>query len=149
MQGYGQTSKTLPFALTAVIRLFRLLFPPTRLPGHLFFRKRPMMAVSSPQTACFRHVTVVALGVITTILTALQPAVAQDPVIDRVDASNLRPGQNASVVVTGKQLLGAMSLWTPAGVLRPKDGQDLTKDQPVIMEGAIANPGNSSFHLAA
>ena len=138
MQGYGQTSKTLPFALTAVIRLFRLMFPPTRLPGHLFFRKRPMMAVSSLQTACFRHVTVVALGVITTTLTALQPAVAQDPVIDRVDASNLRPGQNASVVVTGKQLLGAMSLWTPAGVLRPKDGQDLTKDQPVIMEGAIA-----------
>ena len=79
-----------------------------------------------------------ALGVLTAALTAPQIAIAQDPVIDRVDASNLRPGQNASVVVVGKQLTGAMSLWTPAGVLRPKDGQDLTKDQPVTMEGAIA-----------
>ena len=68
----------------------------------------------------------------------LRNAVAQDPVIDRIDATNLRPGQTASVVVNGKQLTGAMSLWTPVGVLRPKDGQDLTKDQPVTMEGAIA-----------
>lgn len=96
------------------------------------------MAVSYLQTASFRRVAVVALGVFTAVLTVTQSTVAQDPVIDRVDASNLRPGQNASVVVTGKQLTGAMSLWTPAGVLRPKDGQDLTKDQPVTMEGTIA-----------
>jgi len=96
------------------------------------------MAVSYQQTASFRRVALVALGSLTAALTAHQLAVAQDPVIDRVDASNLRPGQNASVVVVGKQLTGAMSLWTPAGVLRPKDGQDLTKDQPVTMEGAIA-----------
>ena len=79
-----------------------------------------------------------ALSVVTAALIAPQPVVAQDPVIDRVTASNLRPGQNASVVVTGKQLTGVMCLWTPAGVLRPKDGQDLTKDQPVTMEGAIS-----------
>jgi len=96
------------------------------------------MAVSYLQTASFRRVAVVALSVVTAVLTVPQSIVAQDPVIDRVDASNLRPGQNASVVVTGKQLTGAMGLWTPAGVLRPKDGQDLTKDQPVTMEGAIA-----------
>lgn len=79
-----------------------------------------------------------ALGVLTAALTAPQPIVAQDPVIERISASNLSPGQNASVVVTGKQLTGAMSLWTPVGVLRPKDGQDLTKDQPVTMDGPIA-----------
>ncbi|MBC7964601.1 MAG: PPC domain-containing protein [Fuerstia sp.] len=96
------------------------------------------MAVSYLQTACCRRVAVVALAVVTTALNVPQAAVAQDPVIDRVAASNLRPGQIASVVVTGKQLTGAMSLWTPAGVLRPKDGQDLSKDQPVTMEGAIS-----------
>jgi hypothetical protein len=96
------------------------------------------MHVSSLQTACFLRVAVVALSVVTADLTDRQSAVAQDPVIDRVAASNLRPGQSASVVVTGKQLTGAMSLWTSVGVLRPKDGQDLTKDQPVTMEGAIS-----------
>lgn len=97
------------------------------------------MAVSYQQIDRVRRVAVVALGVFTAALTAPQlAAVAQDPVIDRIDVGNLRPGQNASVIVAGKQLTGAMSLWTPAGVLRPKDGQDLTKDQPVTMEGAIA-----------
>lgn len=80
-----------------------------------------------------------ALGVVTAALTAQPPVVAQDPVIDRVAAFSLSPGQIASVVVTGKQLTGTMSLWTPAGVLRPKEGQDLTKDQPVTMEGAISS----------
>lgn len=95
------------------------------------------MTVSYLQTAYFCRVAVVTLGLVTTLLTARQAAVAQDPVIDRVDASNLRPGQMASIVVTGKLLTGAMSLWTPAGVLRPENGQDLTKDQPVTMVGAI------------
>lgn len=80
-----------------------------------------------------------AFAVVTAALNVQQVTVAQDPVIDRLAATNLRPGQIASVVVTGKLLTGAMSLWTPVGVLRPKDGQDLTKDQPVIMEGAIAS----------
>ncbi len=70
-------------------------------------------------------------------LTAVRNAAAQDPVVDRLDSINLHPGQTASVVVNGKQLAGAMSLWTPVGVLRPKDGQDLTKDQPVTMVGVI------------
>lgn len=64
-------------------------------------------------------------------------AVAQDPAIDRVETSQLRPGQRATVTVYGKQLTGALSFWTPAGVLRPKEGTDLTKDQPVTLEGDI------------
>lgn len=67
-----------------------------------------------------------------------QSARSQDPVIDRLDANNVQPGQTASIVVHGKQLAGALGLWTPAGVLSPKDGQDLAKDQPVAFEGAIA-----------
>jgi hypothetical protein len=62
---------------------------------------------------------------------------AQDPAIDRVEVSNFRPGQKGSAVVHGKQLNGAMSLWTPAGVLRPKEGTDISKDQPVTFEGDL------------
>ncbi|MBL8814193.1 MAG: hypothetical protein JNM43_28755 [Planctomycetaceae bacterium] len=69
---------------------------------------------------------------------------AQDPTVDRVETSQLRPGQRATVTVHGKQLNGALGFWTPAGVLRPKEGTDLTKDQPVTLEGDIkadATPG--------
>ena len=62
---------------------------------------------------------------------------AQDPVVDRIQAMDLSPGKKASVVVSGKQLVGAMSLWTPMGTFRPKEGTDLTKDQPVSLEGDI------------
>jgi hypothetical protein len=62
---------------------------------------------------------------------------AQDPVVDRIQATDLSPGKKASVVVSGKQLTGAMSLWTPVGTLKPKEGTDLTKDQPVALEGDI------------
>ena len=62
---------------------------------------------------------------------------AQDPVVDRIHAVDLSPGKKASVVVSGKQLTGAMSLWTPVGTLKPKEGTDLTKDQPVTLEGDI------------
>jgi len=96
------------------------------------------MAVTRPQTLRSCRVAVVSLAVVVSGLSAAGNAYAQDPVIDRIDATSLRPGQTASVVVIGKQLTGAMCLWTRAGVLRPKDGQDLTKDQPVTMEGAIA-----------
>ena len=96
------------------------------------------MAVTCPQNLRSCRVAVVSLAVVVSWLSVAGNASAQDPVIDRIDANSLRPGQTASVVVIGKQLTGAMCLWTPAGVLRPKDGQDLTKDQPVTMEGAIA-----------
>ena len=97
------------------------------------------MAAKYLQTDRFLRVAGVTLRLIVAALTASGIAVAQEPIIDRVDASNLRPGQTASVVVSGKQLVGTMSLWTPVGVLRPKDGQDLTKDQPVTLEGTIAS----------
>lgn len=96
------------------------------------------MADSYLQTCRFYRVVTATLVLVTAALTNNPAAFAQDPVIERLEASNLRPGQIASVVVSGKQLIGAMSLWTPVGVLRPKDGQDLAKEQPVTMEGAIA-----------
>ena len=96
------------------------------------------MAVSYLQTDRFLRVAVVTLGLVAAAMTASKIAVAQEPIIDRMDASNLRPGQTTSVVVSGKQLAGTVSLWTPVGVLLPKVGQDLTKDQPVTLEGMIA-----------
>ncbi len=33
--------------------------------------------------------------------------------------------------------MGASGLWTPVGTLRPKEGSDLTKDQPVTFEGDV------------
>ncbi|MFN5074960.1 MAG: hypothetical protein ACK5MO_05150, partial [Planctomyces sp.] len=63
---------------------------------------------------------------------------AQDPVIDRLDGSGLHPGQKAEVVVSGKQLQGTMALWTPVGTLRLKSGADVSKDQPVALEGDIS-----------
>ncbi|MFN9717692.1 MAG: PPC domain-containing protein, partial [Planctomycetota bacterium] len=56
----------------------------------------------------------------------------------------MRSGQKASATVHGKQLAGAICLWTPVGTLKPKEGTDLTKDQPVLFEGDIkadAAPG--------
>lgn len=95
------------------------------------------MAFTHLQTGCFSRVAVAFLALVVASLTSAGNAAAQDPVVDRLDSINLHPGQTASVVVNGKQLAGAMSLWTPVGVLRPKDGQDLTKDQPVTMVGVI------------
>ena len=96
------------------------------------------MAVSYLQIFRFHVAWALSLGFVTGIVTSGSVACAQDPVIERLDASNLMPGQTASIVVNGKQLTGALSIWTSAGVLRPKEGQDLTKDQPVTMEGVIA-----------
>lgn len=96
------------------------------------------MAVSYLQIFRFPFALAVILGSVTATVTSGSAAYAQDPVIERLDASNLMPGQTASIVVNGKQLTGALSIWTAAGVLRPKEGQDLTKDQPVTMEGVIA-----------
>lgn len=106
------------------------------------------MADSYLQTCRFRRVVAATLGLVTAALTGNPAGFAQDPVIERLDASNLCPGQTASVVVNGKQLIGAMSLWTPVGVLRPKEGQDLAKDQPVTMEGAIAADATPGIYPA-
>jgi len=63
---------------------------------------------------------------------------AQEPTIERFDGTGLHPGQRASVTVNGKQLQGALALWTPVGTLRVKEGSDTSKDQPVTLEGDIA-----------
>ena len=136
MQGSDQTGKTCPFALTKHIHPFKLAFAPTRLPSHVFFRKLTLMAVSYLQI--LRFPSTLAVMLVAVAATSGSATWAQDPVIERLDVNNLIPGQSASVVVNGKQLTGALSLWTPVGVLRPKEGQDLTKDQPVTMEGTIA-----------
>jgi hypothetical protein len=69
---------------------------------------------------------------------AFRAASAQDPVVDRLDGPALRPGQPAAVTVVGKQLQGSIALWTPAGTLRVKVGADVSKDQPVPVEGTVA-----------
>ena len=100
--------------------------------------KPTLMAVCSTLNSSFCRFVLSLLTLVIHATCAAPSARSQDPVIDRVDATNLGPGQTASTVVSGKQLMGAMSLWTSAGVLRPKDGQDLAKDQPVVFEGVIA-----------
>ncbi|HQX52418.1 MAG TPA: PPC domain-containing protein, partial [Planctomycetaceae bacterium] len=96
------------------------------------------MAVYSTLNFSFRSFVLSTLTALILAISLASVARSQDPVIDRIDATDLRPGQAASVVVSGKQLVGAMGLWTAVGVLRPKEGQDLTKDQPVVFEGNIA-----------
>lgn len=71
-------------------------------------------------------------------------ALAQDPLILRIEAVNLRPGQHATATVHGSLLSGAMALWTPVGTLRPKAGHDPAADTMVALEGdlpADAVPG--------
>ena len=97
------------------------------------------MAVSCLPAAVPRPAGPAAFPVFLLLLgTFLSPLAAQDPVVDRLDGPSLHPGQPAAVTVVGKQLQGSIALWTPAGTLRPKAGADLTKDQPVPFEGAIA-----------
>ncbi|HRA88028.1 MAG TPA: PPC domain-containing protein, partial [Planctomycetaceae bacterium] len=96
------------------------------------------MAVYSTLNFSFRSFVLSTLTALILAISLASEARSQDPVINRIDATDLRPGQAASVVVSGKQLVGAMGLWTAVGVLRPKEGQDLTKDQPVVFEGNIA-----------
>jgi len=124
------------FSLTMVqpdLRLGGLL---TRLPSHIFFRKPSLMAVSHQKINWLSVLRLVVCGV---CFTGLQfSAGAQDPIIDRVDGTGLHPGQKADVVVAGKQLQGTMALWTPVGTLRLKSGADVSKDQPVSLEGDIS-----------
>ena len=100
------------------------------------------MAVSHQKMTWLLVLRLVVCGVCPLSLGAL--AGAQDPVVDRLDGSGLHPGQKAEVVVSGKQLQGTMALWTPVGILRLKPGSDVSKDQPVSLEGDIsadASPG--------
>jgi hypothetical protein len=124
------------FSLTAVRPDLKLSGLLTRLPSHIFFRKPSPMAVSHQNFAWLFVLRLVVCGVCSLSLGAL--AGAQDPVIDRLDGSGLHPGQKAEVVVSGKQLQGTMALWTPVGTLRLKSGADVSKDQPVALEGDIS-----------
>jgi hypothetical protein len=95
------------------------------------------MAVYFTHKFLFRRSPAFAIGIGMFLLSFAASATAQDPTVDRLDVTNLRPGQKASVVVNGKQLVGAIGVWTPVGTLRPKEGTDLTKDQPFVAEGEI------------
>ena len=72
--------------------------------------------------------------------------VAQEPVIDRLEGTGFQPGRRASVTVHGKQLQGAVALWTPVGSLRVREGSDVTKDQPVALDGDIAADAVVGIH---
>ena len=117
--------------------MLRLLVLPTRLPSHVFFGKPTVMAVYITPVMSLRRTVVLAVACSFGALMGWPEASAQEPIIDRLDVANLRPGQKASVVVNGKQLMGASGLWTPIGILRPKEGTDLSKDQPVTFEGDV------------
>lgn len=117
--------------------MLRLLVLPTRLPSHVFFGKPTVMAVYITPAIFLRRTVALAVACCLGALLGLPEAYCQEPVIDRLDVGNFRPGQKATVVVNGKQLTGASGLWTPVGTLRPKEGSDLTKDQPVTFEGEV------------
>ena len=117
--------------------MLRLLVLPTRLPSHVFFGKPTVMAVYITPVMSLRRTVVLAVACSFGALIGWPEASAQEPIIDRLDVANFRPGQKANVVVNGKQLMGASGLWTPVGTLRPKEGSDLSKDQPVTFEGDV------------
>jgi hypothetical protein len=117
--------------------MLRLSILPTRLPSHVFFGKPTVMAVYITPVMFLRRTVALAVACSFGALLSLPEAYCQEPVIDRLDVANFRPGQKATVVVNGKQLMGASGLWTPVGTLRPKEGTDLTKDQAVTFEGDI------------
>lgn len=117
--------------------MLRLSVLPTRLPSHVFFGKPTVMAVYiTPVMSLYRTVALAVAFPVCALLCAPE-AYSQEPVVDRLDLANFRPGHRATVVVNGKQLNGATSLWTTVGTLRPKEGSDLSKDQPVTFEGDI------------
>ena len=94
------------------------------------------MAVYCSPLISLRHVVVLTLALIVYALAATA-ATAQDPVILRIEAVNLRPGQHATVTVHGSSMAGAMALWTPLGTLRPRAGYDPAVDILVALEGDI------------
>ena len=65
-------------------------------------------------------------------------ASGQDPVINRIDCAGWVPGTTVTATVRGSSLQSALALWTPLGVLRPVEGSDLSKDQPVSFSGALS-----------
>lgn len=66
------------------------------------------------------------------------PVSGQDPVINRIDCSGWVPGGTVTATVRGSSLQAALALWTPLGTLRPVEGTDLSKDQPVALTGQLA-----------
>jgi len=133
---FNQGSK-LRFTLTTPLAVLKLLILPTRLPSHVFFGKPTVMAVYFTLKTSLRRTLFATMLCPALAIMSAQDAFCQDPIVDRLDPTNLRPGEKASVVVSGKQLIGAVSLWTPVGTFRPKADSDLTKDLPVTMEGDV------------
>lgn len=66
------------------------------------------------------------------------PVAGQDPVINRIDSEGWVPGKPVTATVRGSSLQAALALWTPIGTLRPTEGTDLSKDQPVAFTGQVA-----------
>jgi len=95
------------------------------------------MAVYCLPLLSLRRVVILTLAMLASAYSSTG-ATAQDPVILRVEAANLRPGQHAIAAVHGSQLAGAMALWTPVGTLRPKAGHDPAADALVTLEGDLA-----------
>mgnify|MGYP000517408494 CR=1 FL=1 len=95
------------------------------------------MAVYCLPLLSLRRVVILTLAMLASAYSSTG-ATAQDPVILRVEAANLRPGQHATAAVHGSQLAGAMALWTPVGTLRPKAGHDPAADALVTLEGDLA-----------
>ena len=68
---------------------------------------------------------------------SLPEAYCQEPIVDRLDVANLRPGQKATVVVNGKQLSGRVVFGRQSVRFDPKKDTDLTKDQPVPLKARV------------
>jgi hypothetical protein len=102
----------------------------------VFFEIPTVMAVYSVPQLWSHRITLLSLAIAVSALS--DTVTAQDPVIQRLETVNLRPGEHTSVSVIGTQLSGAMALWTPVGTLRPKAGHDPAAEQLVVFEGDVA-----------
>lgn len=122
----------------------RLKFSPTRPPSHLFFEKPCHMAAFYHNRRYFPFVVAIwcsGAG----WYSATPPALAQEPVIQRIEASGLQPGQTASLTAHGSQLKGVTRIWSPFGLFSLKDGQDPNADTGLIFTGQVpadTSPGS-------
>ncbi len=80
-----------------------------------------------------RSIRLVLIG----LLSAVSLASAQEPVVQRIDAVGLTPGQQTALTVHGTQLKNCLLLWTPVAEFRTKEGYDPNADGPVAFEGKI------------
>lgn len=114
----------------------RLKFSPTRPPSHLFFEKPCHMAAFYHYRRYFPFVVAIwcsGAG----WYSATPPALAQEPVIQRIEASGLQPGQTASLTAHGSQLKGVTRIWSPFGLFTLKEGQDPNADTGLIFTGQV------------